>query len=81
TLLVWAVIGMASATAALVIIPLHLFTFRHKQAHLLLLLGLWFLFLLSDSRQYFFGFAQTVKPVAMVVVAYLIWEDRVYWPR
>ncbi|SMO35288.1 O-antigen ligase [Saccharicrinis carchari] len=81
TLLVWTIIGMASSTAALVIIPLHIFTFRQKQAHLLLLLGLWFLFLLSDSRQYFFGFAQTVKPVAMVVVAYLIWEERAYWPK
>ncbi len=81
TLLVWMAIGMISSIAALVFIPLHLLSMQNKQAYLLFLLGLWFMMLLSDSRQYFFGFAQTVKPVVMLVVAFLIWSDRQYWPK
>ena len=46
---------------------------------MLFLLGLWFMMLLSDSRQYLFGFAQTVKPVVMLTVAFLVWSDRRYW--
>lgn len=81
TLLLWMAVGMASSAAAMVVIPLHLLSMRNKQAYLLLLLGLWFLFLLSDSRQGFLRFAQSAKPLAMVVVSFLVWEERNYWPK
>ncbi|MCW3807476.1 O-antigen ligase family protein [Plebeiibacterium marinum] len=81
TLLFWMLVGIFSATAAMVIIPIHIFLHRKKESYLLLLLGLWFLFILSDSRQYIFHFAQSVKPLAMVVTAFLIWEERNYWPK
>lgn len=81
TLLFWMAVGMASTTAALVVIPLHLLSMRNKQAYLMFLLGLWFMMLLSDSRQHFFGFAQTVKPVVMLTIAFMVWSDRKYWPE
>jgi len=81
TLLFWMITGMASTMAALVIIPLHLLSMKNKQAYLLFLLGVWFLMLLSDSRQYFFQFAKTVKPAVMLAVAFLVWSDRRFWPE
>lgn len=80
-LALWMVIGIASSMAAMVFIPLHLLSMRHKGAHLLFLLGLWFLFTLSDSRQGIFRFAQSVKPVVFLATAYLVWEERHYWPQ
>ena len=80
TLLFWMAVGIGSSMAALVVIPLHLLSMRNKQAYLLFLLGLWFMLLLSDSRQYFFSFAQTVKPVVMLVVGFMVWEERRNWP-
>lgn len=75
------VIGMASSAAAMVIIPLHLLSMRHNGAYLLFLLRLWFLFTLSDSRQGIFRFAQSVKPLVFLAMAYLIWEERHRWPQ
>jgi len=81
TLLLWMVIGMASSMAAMIFIPLHLISMRNKGMYLLFLLGLWFLFTLSDSRQFAFRFAQNIKPVIFLATAFLIWEERNSWPQ
>ncbi len=79
-LLLWTAIGAISSMAALVLIPLHLLSLRGKGEYLLMLIGLWFIFTLSDSRQGLFRFAQTVKPFAMLIISYMVWEERHRWP-
>ena len=82
TLLFWMIVGIASRTAAMLVIPLHLLSMKGKpNVHLMFLLGLWFIMLLSDSRQYFFAFAKTIKPIVMLAVAFLIWTERRYWSK
>ncbi len=71
TLLFWVAIGVFTGPGAYVIIPLHLLMLRQKGEWLVILLGLWLMLTLSDSRQGVFRFAQNVKPILMALLGVL----------
>lgn len=71
TLIFWIVVGIFTGPLVYVIVPLHLLMLHKKGEWLIVLLGLWLIFTLSDSRQGMFRFAQSVKPILMALVGVL----------
>lgn len=64
-LIFWVVVGMFTGPLAYIFIPAHLIFLNQKGNWLAILLGLWLILTLSDSRHEIFHFAQTVKLVLM----------------
>ncbi|MGQ1892042.1 O-antigen ligase family protein [Thermophagus sp. OGC60D27] len=71
TLLFWVTLGIFTGPLVYVVVPLHMLFLRNKGEWLWILLGLWVILTLSDSRQYIFGFAKNLKTVMMLAMAYL----------
>lgn len=67
----WILLGVFSGPLSYLIIPAHLILLFKKKEWLLILLGIWLMFTLSDSRQYVFLFAQTLKILMMGVLGVL----------
>ncbi len=74
-LLFWIVVGVFSGPLAFLIIPIHLLFLYRQREWLWILLGIWFIFTLSDSRQFIFLFSQTVKILMMGVLGVLFFLD------
>jgi len=71
TLLFWVLVGVFTGPLAFLIIPAHLFILFKKKEWVFVLLGLWLIFTLSDSRQFIFLFSQTVKILMMGLLGVL----------
>lgn len=71
TLLFWIAVGAFTGPLVYVVVPLHLLMLHKKGEWLIVLLGLWLIFTLSDSRQGMFRFAQSVKPILMALAGVL----------
>ena len=65
TLLFWVAVGVFTGPLVYVIVPAHLIMLRGKGEWLVILLGIWLMLTLSDSRQGMFRFSQSVKPILM----------------
>jgi len=71
-LLFWVLIGMFTGPLAYLIIPVHLIILNQKGEWLVILLGLWLILTLSDSRQHILQFTQSLKPLLMALLGFLI---------
>ena len=70
-LLFWVLVGIYTGPLVYFAIPIHMFILKNKGEWVWLLIGLWIVLILSDSRQHVFRFAQSFKPVMMLVLAFL----------
>ena len=75
-LLIWVVIGLFTGPLAYLIIPVHLVLLNQKGEWLIILLGLWLMLTLSDSRQEIFHFAQTLKIILMGLMGILFFTNK-----
>ncbi len=77
-LLLWLIAGIISPWLAMVIIPLHILKIDKvdDDAKLIMLLGFWFILILSDSYQAPLRFAGTVKPIVLLTLSYIIYRTR-----
>jgi len=71
TLFFWVFVGVFTGPLVYLIIPAHLLILTSKGEWLIVLLGLWLVMTLSDSRQHVFQFAETLKIILMGLVGYL----------
>lgn len=69
-LLFWVALGIFTGPLAYLAVPLHMYLLKGKGEWLWLLLGFWLVLTLSDSRQAVFGFAQNLKSVLMLALAF-----------
>jgi O-antigen ligase len=79
SLALWTGVGIVSPIAAMIFIPAYLLLLRRKGDELLWLLGVWFVFTLSDSRQGMFYFAEAVKPALLLMVVLLVYVRLQRW--
>ncbi|WP_010663476.1 O-antigen ligase family protein [Marinilabilia salmonicolor] len=71
TLLFWVLVGAFAGPLVYVVVPVHMLILNKKGAILWILLGLWLVLTLSDSRQPVFSFAVNLKTAMMLVMGYL----------
>jgi hypothetical protein len=71
TLLFWVLVGAFAGPLVYVVVPVHMLVLNKKGALLWILLGLWLVLTLSDSRQPIFSFAVNLKTAMMLVMGYL----------
>jgi hypothetical protein len=71
TLLFWVLVGAFAGPLVYVVVPVHMLILNKKGAWLWILLGLWLVLTLSDSRQPIFSFAVNLKTAMMLVMGYL----------
>ncbi len=71
TLLFWIALGAFTGPMVYVAVPIHMFILKNKGEWLWLLLGLWLILTLSDSRQGIFNFATNLKTIMMLIMGYL----------
>ncbi|MDG5800648.1 O-antigen ligase family protein [Marinilabiliaceae bacterium ANBcel2] len=71
TLLFWVALGVFTGPLVYAAVPLHMIIIKKKGEWLWLLLGFWLILTLSDSRQGMFSFAQSLKPIMLLIMAYL----------
>lgn len=71
TLLFWVLVGAFAGPLVYVVVPVHMLIIKNKGEWLWLLLGLWLVLTLSDSRQPVFSFATNLKTAMMLVMGYL----------
>lgn len=71
TLLFWVLVGAFTGPLVYAVVPIHMLVIKNKGEWLWLLLGLWLVLTLSDSRQGIFSFAANLKTVMMLVMGYL----------
>ena len=74
-LLFWVALGLFTGPLVYVVVPVHLLMLHKKGEWLVVLLGLWLMLILSDSRQGMFRFAQNVKPIVMALLGLLFFFD------
>lgn len=79
TLLFWLAAGVLTGPLVYAIVPLHLLYLNNRNSLLILLLGLWFILVLSDSRHAFLNFSVNLKAVMMVVLAWIAYTNLPYW--
>lgn len=70
-LLFWVASGILTGPLVYLIIPAHLLMLNKKGEWLFILLGIWLILTLSDSRQGIFFFSQTLKPILMALAGLL----------
>jgi O-antigen ligase len=75
TLLFWLAVGIFTGPLVYLIVPVHLLMLNKKGEWLIILLGLWLMLTLSDSRQGIFRFAQSVKPLLIAIVGILFFTS------
>ncbi len=78
-LLFWLAAGVLTGPLVYAIVPLHLLYLNKRNSLLILLLGLWFILVLSDSRHAFLQFSVNLKAVMMVVLAWIAYTNLPYW--
>jgi hypothetical protein len=71
TLLFWIALGAFTGPMVYVAVHNHMFILKNKGEWLWLLLGLWLILTLSDSRQGIFNFATNLKTIMMLIMGYL----------
>lgn len=71
TLLFWVLVGAFAGPLVYVVVPIHMLILKQKGAWLWILLGLWLVLTLSDSRQPVFRFAVNLQTAMMLVMGYL----------
>jgi len=71
TLLFWVLLGAFTGPLVYVAVPIHMLVIKNKGEWLWLVLGLWLVLTLSDSRQSIFSFATNLKTAMMLVMGYL----------
>ena len=72
----WFIAGAFLGPAYLFLIPLTLLLFLRRKYYLEILLGFWFILILSDSTLKFMEFAKSFKSVFIVALSLLIWLKR-----
>lgn len=75
-LLLWVVAGMIFAPLAWIVIPVVLLLLQRRKMYLEMLIGFFFILILSDSRQYSFHFAADIKDVYLLLLAFFMFIDR-----
>lgn len=74
--LLWLFTGIfVGSAAALAVIPLMLLLMYSKQMHLEILIGFFFILILSDSRLYQLSFAASVKNIYILVIALISYKE------
>ncbi len=72
----WLVAGLYLPIAGYLLAPLSFLFFIKKRQFANIFVGLLFLFILSDNRLPGFGFAQSIKPVIMVLISIFLYLNR-----
>lgn len=75
-LALWFVAGAFLGPSYLLLIPITLLLLLRKQYYLEILLGFWFILILSDSTLRYMDFAKSFKSIFIVVLAVLVWLKR-----
>jgi len=70
-LLFWIATGIITGPLVYLVVPAHLMILNKKGEWLIILLGLWLMLTLSDSRQGVFLFSQSLKPILMALAGIL----------
>jgi O-antigen ligase len=72
----WAVVGAVAGPAALLYIPLCLFVLKSKGQYMELMIGFFFILILSDNRSHYFEFAYNAKEIYISFLALFLFMDR-----
>lgn len=68
-------LGVFAGPLVYALVPLHMFIIQKKGEWLWLLLGFWLILTLSDSRKIMFSFAETIKPLVLITLAFLLYTN------
>jgi O-antigen ligase len=72
----WVIVGALLKEAAYIYIPVSLFLLKSRDQYLEMLLGFFFLLILSDSRNPNLAFAAVTKEIYVVMLGILLFSDR-----
>ncbi len=78
-LLFWLTAGLLTGPLVYAIVPIHLLYLNNRNNLLMLLLGLWFILVLSDSRHEFLRFSVNLKAIMMMVLAWVAYTHLPQW--
>jgi O-antigen ligase len=80
-LFLWLISGVYAGPVVYPVIVISLFYFKSKNQYMEMLLGFFYLLILSDSRLDSLGFAETAKDIYMVIVAmFLLFDGKKFSP-